>query len=167
MTRVTRPPLLVLSWVFAKQAEGTRDLGMAAARALPGRKNERTKERKARAHPGLAPVDHPDPLVGDLEDAALGYGGLVGGVTDDPTYGLTDDARPLVREGLDGAEVTQEVALPLDLGCRRVEVAVVHVDGVGRGEDALAPGSQVHTLPTDRSLSILFLSKSSLDYRNY
>lgn len=97
------------------------------------------------AYPRLAPVDHPQALIRHLEYAGLRDRRVLGRVVaDDPADRLADDARALVGEGLDAAEVAEEVALLLDLRGRRIEVAVVHVDRVGRREYALPARSQIH-----------------------
>lgn len=60
------------------------------------------------AYPRLAPVEHPETLIGDLEDAALRdgrFGFQLRGVTEDPAHCLADNTGAFVRESFDRSKV--------------------------------------------------------------
>lgn len=95
-------------------------------------------------YPWFTSVDHSKTLIGHLQDAALRNGrGLR--VSDDSSNSLANDTCTFVRQRFHGSQVTQEVTFPFHFRRRGIEITVIHIDRIRRGEDTLATCSQVHT----------------------
>ena len=90
--------------------------------------------------PWFTPVDHSKTLVRHLQDAALRDGRVLR-VPNDPPNRLADDAGTFVRQRLHGTQVAQKVPFPFHFRRRGVEITVIHVDRVRRGEDTLSARS--------------------------
>lgn len=101
-------------------------------------------QEQGHPYPWLTSIDHPEALIGHLQDAALRGGRLLRGIAQNPSYRLANHSRAFMRQGLHRAQVTQQVSLLFHLGRARVEVAVVHVDRISRWKDALSARPQIH-----------------------